>query len=59
MKVGDLVKRRYLPFTYGIVVMINRNSESLWVSWVGEIGITGYNTKDAFLSMEVINEKRN
>ena len=58
MKVGDLVKRRHLPFTYGIIVMINRNSESLWVSWVDEVGITGYNTKDAFLSMEVISESR-
>jgi len=38
--------------------MINRNSESLWVSWVGEVGITGYNIKDAFLSMEVINGDR-
>ncbi len=58
MKVGDLVKRRHLPFTYGIIVMINRNSESIWVSWVGEYGLTGYNSKSAFLSMEVINGDR-
>mgnify|MGYP003651193428 CR=1 FL=1 len=56
MKVGSLVKRSHIPYTYGIIVSITWRA--VWVYWVGNNTKSGYEPSTASMSFEIINEDR-
>jgi len=59
MKVGDLVRLRALPDTYGIVLEVRPNAwvgKQVAVNWIGEGFMNKYRLFYAFDELEVIDE---